>query len=311
MSKPTNDTERLKQALKGIKEDLSPTDLPELASPLMAKLTDPPTYIVQMLLCSIAGFKSSREDKATWAIEVEFEGVQFKVRDWKRSTWSICSTVDTPHIRETANALHRKLISAGSLMNQIMRPNLLQQVNNGQFYIKNSFSSARRPYEYFRDVLSAELLRLTETPNKPIAEEPNLETDQSTVPEEIKNSGIKITLDRAFTDYVNKLIQLEEVISHNASAMIAFFFSYTELLFDVLFAFEENRGITYLKFRQLDWAERFKTVLPVSTDHSLRSIYEQLLDIRRTTRNTLFHGLWWRVRSTGSFRSCRSHPRVI
>ena len=138
--------------------------------------------------------------------------------------------------------------------------------------------------------MSTELLRLSEFHNKPITDTPDPELGESIGCKGDTDSGITITINKASTYYFNELIRLEEVISHNASAMIAFFFSYTELLFDVLFALDEGRGMTYSKFRQLDWAERFKKVLPVATERSLGSVYEQLLDIKRTNRNTLFHG---------------------
>ncbi len=175
-------------------------------------------------------------------------------------------------------------------MDQILRPELQKLVDNGQFSIKNSFQSVRRPYEYFRDVLSTELHRLSEFRSKPIAATQSPELEESVGCESAANSGITIEIDTAFTNYLNEHIRLEGVVSHNASAMTASFFSYTELLFDVLFALDKNRDMKYLEFRKMGWAERFKKVLPVATEPSLCSIYEQLLDIKRTTRDVLLHG---------------------
>ena len=236
----------------------------------MSKLMDPPTYVVRILLCGVAGLEWSREDKAAWEVELDFRNVSFTVSDWKRSTWSIYCSKDNSQTRRVAEELQRKLASAGRLLNRLLRPELQSQVDGGEFYIKNSFRLVRRPYEHFRQILESELLKLEETRNP---------KDQITA-----------TTASSPADRFNRVIRLEEVVSHTASAMIAFFLSHTELLFDVLFAFEEDRGISYLEFRQLTWAERFKRVLPVSTDRGLSVLYNRLLAVKRTTRDMVFHG---------------------
>ena len=270
MSRPNTDMSKLTRALTGITQDTNSTRLPLVASPIISKLVDPPTYVVQMLLCGFAGLEWSRGDKAAWEVELDFKNVPFTVSDWRRSSWSIYCSKNTCQTRPVAEELQRKLASAGRLLNQMLRPEFQSQVDGGEFYIKNSFRLVRRPYEHFRQILESELLNL----------------------EEPRNSGDRITAKTAssLADQFNTIIRLEEVISHTASAMIAFFFSYTELLFDVLFAFKEDRGISYLEFRQLTWAERFKRALPVSTDRELSVLYDRLLTVKRTTRDVVFHG---------------------
>ena len=270
MSRPTADQSKLARALTGITQGSVSTRLPPFSSPLMSKLMDPPTYVVQMLLCGVAGLEWSRGDKAAWEVGLDFKNVPFTVSDWRRSTWSIYCSKDTRETRRVAEELQRKLGSAGRLLNQMLRPEFANQVDGGEFYIKNSFRFVWRPYEHFRELLESELSKLEDTRN----------------PEDQAMAKTASSL----SDQLNTIIRMEEVVSHTASAMIAFFFSYTELLFDVLFAFADDRGISYLEFRQLTWAERFKRVLPVSTDRGLSVLYNRLLAVKRTTRDVVFHG---------------------
>jgi hypothetical protein len=89
---------------------------------------------------------------------------------------------------------------------------------------------------------------------------------------------------------LNYLSQLEKRLSHAGAAMVVFYFSYTEIIFDVLFALDDKRASSWIEFRSLHWHERFKEVLPVSVDAGLHDIYQSLLEIKRMLRDPVVHG---------------------
>ena len=265
---------RIKQALYGIEQKTDSTPL-RCEFPIRQGLQDPPTYIVEILLCEFLGFEWSIEDKSAWVVSLEYDGVNFTISDWKRSTWSIRSFDDTIETQNTAEAFENKLQAAGTILNRLLQPELRKRVDNSEFYIKNSFYPLRRQYEYFRQVLNDEL-----------TDSSTSEIDGHLVSDDLTNSENAHWI----SSFIGRMIRSEQVVSHNACAMVAFFFSYTEFLFDVLFALDEDRSMSYADFRKLTWAERFKEVLPVSDDNTLNQIYDRILHIKRTTRDVVLHG---------------------
>ena len=278
---------KINSALTGIVQGSGPSSPTQRLYPIASRLTSPPSYLVRMLLCGLAKLNWYSGDKSSWEVPLEFKGVQFLLSDWKRSSWSIFSYSDTCDARNAAKQLESKIASACSLLDSVLHQELRGEVENGQFYLKNSLLLVRKPYEYFREALNEELLELDEIRARPINWNPDPERDKAMAS---SSGGVTVTLLSSVSDHFNNEIRVKRAVSHNACAMIAFFLSYTEFLFDVLFAFDEGRSMSYVDFRRLSWAERFKRTLPVSADSALREIYNRLLAMKRTVRDKVLHG---------------------
>jgi hypothetical protein len=93
-----------------------------------------------------------------------------------------------------------------------------------------------------------------------------------------------------FAEKYNQQLELERIASYNACAMIAFFFSYTDLIFDIIFAFSLHSTMSFQEFRARSWKERFLLVLPVAQDRSLSQMYRQLLHTKQMWRDVPLHG---------------------
>ena len=273
---------KLLQALTGIEQTSATTLSFPSRPPVTRGLSDPPSYIVQLLLCGVAGLKWTKGDKSAWEVNVTFRGIEYHLSDWKRSTWSIYAYEDNNEVRNTAVKLQHKIASAGHLLNKALQPRFQKQVDDSDFFLKNSYPLVRRPYEYFRQVLEEQLAKLEELIHSPLPEEPSVINQNP-------NQGL-ITPMPALTSHLNKIIKAKMNVSHTASAMLVFFFSYTELLLDALFAFETNKEMSYFDFRKKSWADRFNKMLPNSTDKTLHSIYDRLLENKRTMRDVILHG---------------------
>ena len=278
---------KISLALTGIEQGSGPSSPTQCCYQIAPRLTNPPSYVVRMLLCGLTELECYSGDKSAWEVRLKFKGVQFLLSDWKRSSWSISAYSDTCDARNAATQLESKIASACSLLDSILQQELREEVESGQFYVKNSLLLVRKPYEYFRETLNEKLLELDEIRARPMNWEPDPARDKAiTLPLSLGT----VTSLSPISDHLNNEVRMKRAVSHNACAMLAFFFSYTEFLFDVLFAFDEARSMSYVDFRKLSWAERFKKTLPVSTDSTLRGIYNRLLATKRTIRDKVLHG---------------------
>ena len=185
-------------------------------------------------------------------------------------------------------ALVRKITQATERLDKVLEPGLKAEVDSGDFYLVNSHRHVRGVFEYFRDMVQRtqyELETLQKTPMPAMDDDPNVEVTQ--LP-----TGGRVTRSPSFDNHINSVLRLQEAVSHNSIAMLGFFFSYIELLLDAVLAFQPNRSIQYLVFQEKTWDERFKMVLPVSTDRDLRELYERdLRRLRKRIRDQMFHGL--------------------
>jgi len=88
----------------------------------------------------------------------------------------------------------------------------------------------------------------------------------------------------------NQKLELERIASYNACAMIAFFFSYTDLIFDILFALSLHPTMSFQEFRLRSWREQFNIVLPMAQNRHLSQMYQQLLRMKQIWRDVPLHG---------------------
>ena len=262
--------DKIQAALTGIEKDDSPFDR---GTCIVAGIIEPPSYIVRSVLCGILGLPCYRGgDKSEWETYIVYRGHQFLIRDWKRSSWSIDSPLDSKTVRQIGRALERKVKLASQVFDKALAAELAQSVEKGDFYIENAYYKIRFLFEFFRDQAHSFLDKLEK------------ETAR------IKSGPSSKAIDRWLSSAMNRITKLERCASHNACAMIAFYFSYTELLFDILYTFSEKQPLSFKEFRGLTWSERFKLVLPVAGDRALARIYQKLLNLKRQYRDVILHG---------------------
>jgi hypothetical protein len=71
--------------------------------------------------------------------------------------------------------------------------------------------------------------------------------------------------------------------------MINAFYSYSEFLLDVIYAFEQPE-VDFWEFRKMCWEDRLKILLNVK-HKDLNEIYKKMVSYRKQYRNPLSHGL--------------------
>lgn len=253
--------------------------------PLRARLTDPPSYIVGLLLYGVAGFHRGHGDKSSWEVRLVYKGRRFRLWDYRRWSWSIGPVTSEVLDDEATDEFQKKISQAAQRLDTALQPVLRKKVEEGSFYVVNSSRQLRGGCEHFRDMLRRSLVDLEEwrrTPVPQTADDPNLAVT--------RGRGVTITESPLRNEHLSRQFRLAEAISYNALAALAFFFSYVELLMDALFAFLDRRSMSYTDFRKETWADRFKLVLPVASDKNLRTLYEGLLELKRV-RDQVLHGL--------------------
>jgi hypothetical protein len=265
------DLTKVRAALTGVEEDQAPESTSRQYS-LLSHLVTPPSYFVYLLL-RLVGFRSYQmDDKSEWQFYVRYRGASFCILDWKTMAWSIEGIATSSQQRGSeeilgkAESLRRRIETAGRHLDKVLEPELKKQVMAKDFALQNSYDHVRSLYDYFRGQVEDALHALEEVNVK------------------------ETTSSEEFLEKFNQQLELERIASYNACAMIAFFFSYTDLIFDTLFALFLHSTMSFQEFRALSWRERFLLVLPVAQERHLSQMYQQLLRTKQTWRDIPLHG---------------------
>jgi hypothetical protein len=276
-------SKRILAALTGVEEDCEATwDMVGLTDPTY----EPPTYAVFWALSLVAGMRPYRPgEKAVWEFYVRYKGRRFCLADWKGGSWSIRGMEETPAYRESAAELKGKIGAAARLAERGVEPLLKRQVEQGNFYVENSYHRVRPVYEHFR----GELGRLEREREATIhswrqaGPAPQTHGAQS-------SGGDAVRLSSELGKQLTWSLAHSRALSRVAAPMVVFYFSYTEIILDIMFALSERKSMSWHEFRSLHWDDRFKQTLQPSSDHELNTLYQRLLELKRTLRDPLVHG---------------------
>src|SRR5215207_4164472 len=88
------------------------------------KIFSPPSYMVRLVLRAGGFAEYGPEDKVAWLFYLRYKDVNFEVRDWKMSTWTIEADQGSPKALEAANELKRKILNAAQLVNRVLQQDL-------------------------------------------------------------------------------------------------------------------------------------------------------------------------------------------
>lgn len=252
--------------LYGVEEADGPAST---ATTVIESISDPPSYVVELVLLLGGDFKAYREwDKSAWQVYVRYKGFTFAIADWKRSSWSIRGDADNDDARAAAEELRKKVTAAAKLVGRLIADYGREKIARGEFYVRNNYGKIRGAVDHFRD-----LVREAATKN----------------PTPFDSEGESFAVE--LTTRLNEIVKADRALAHNGYAMVGLYFSSLEVLFDVMFALTGGNGQDYLAFRDGTWADRFKTVLPPGSSPELNSLYGRLLNLKREFRDDIFHGL--------------------
>lgn len=252
---------KIREALHGI--EVSPTwpDYREIEF-LINREIRPPSYIIKLILEILLGDKLPKGmDKSAWELPISFNNHELLVSDWKHYAWSVSGTESALSV---INPLIKKFNAAGKIIDSYLEKQAKIHLESGDFSLINKYYDSLSLYESFRDRLKIQL----KLANK----------DKIKGPAGPKRSAL-------FNKYCEALKNSEIFFI----ATTIFFFAHTEVLFDAFFSLGDRKQLTYRKFRELDWAERFKFFFNVSNDSQIEMLYKSLIEARRFYRNIPVH----------------------
>jgi hypothetical protein len=228
------------------------------------------------MMSTIMGFKlHDNEDKSHWQVHLNFRGVHICLRDWKGWSWSIDVFNSGSTVSEKIlDCLIKKLASSSKRYeNSILKPMWNSHLQSDDFMIRNTYNKSFAHYWHLRQ-LSLEQITSAKL----------LKEDHKSVTAEPLGGIISRSLKSA-SQYVE--LSSNSTILYNAS--ILFFYASTENIFDIGFSFLNKRDVNYLKFRSMDWAERFKFSLPEFVREH-QKIYEAMYRGLKDQRHQIAHG---------------------
>ena len=238
---------------------------------VVKKIYNPPSYIIKILFLGILScYDFGSFDKIKWSTFFSYKGVEFLLHDYKFGSSTIKYQNDNSINKEIAEELIHKIKIASKLIDKELSSNLKVEISKDNFYLKNSYNELISIYEFYRE--------------KYIEKKRELENLDS------ENKHTKIS---KFTDFVNKELELERESQYYIFSLVTSFFSLSEFVLISILSFSEE-NISYKRFGELSWSERFLKVFNVKSDNRIHKIYDSLLEIRKDYRNPLSHGLWSR-----------------
>lgn len=230
---------------------------------------NPPSYIVQILLLGILGFKNyGRMDKVLWHTYFQYKNYSFMIRDYKFGSWTIEGAGNDKGMVQLAKEIQNKIIKSSKVLDKILYNELKSEVEKERFYLNNVYPKLSSIYKFYEQ-------KVLDT----IGEYEKFENDikkPEKIPDITENLNIKLTL--------------QETISKYSFALILSFFSFLEFLLDVIYAFEQPNK-KFFEFRKENLNDRFRLAFSINKNKELKRLYDSLINIKTNYRNPLAHGL--------------------
>lgn len=224
---------------------------------------DPPAYIVQIILLGVLGLPDyGPEEKVRWRTVFNYKGKTFLIRDYKFGTWSVNSNTTDETTKEIVSEIKGKIRKASNNMDKVLQQCLKSSSEKGDFFIKNVDQTLDSIFWFFHSKAADAI------------------TDVRKIDDSVPGMSRQ--------DLINKKWKLTESAFCYVYATINAFYSYSEFIFDLVYAFEQP-DIDFWSFRNKDWRERCKLVFDVS-DKEFKKIYDNLLKYKKGYRNPLSHG---------------------
>jgi hypothetical protein len=243
---------------------LDPKALPGFAN-VKTGITDPPAYVVRLLLLGLLGFPDlGPDEKVWWQTAFRFNNQDFLVRDHKFGTWSI-EAASPKDAAPFVDELERRLRGASGKVDTALVDELRGEVKAERYWLVNSFYRLHALYEDYRDRTSASVKAYDALADA--KDEPG----------------------KLFSVY-NARIKAQTRAAHDAFGLLGAFFSLLEFLLSAMYALHRTTG-TYADFAKLELQDQFRALFPITTDKDWDRLYNRVNQLRKNYRNPLHHGL--------------------
>jgi hypothetical protein len=233
----------------------------------------PSYYLVYFLLADLLNFpRGGRWEKVAWSIPVDFNGSAATVEYLKMGlgVFSSKTAEDESVAAGIVAAVKRGIGAAGPYFDHLAA----KAVSGSNLNVRNNSPWLFSRYTYLRDLFKE---KANSVQNQSLY---SVEEDEISLP-----SGEKA---KSFTLNYSDAEEAKWI----AVAAIEAFFSWTEhvcIHIGILLG-KLTTGADVAAIAEQEWPEKVKVAIALSADKEMKSIYEDLLEIRRQVRNYMAHG---------------------
>ena len=263
-SGPTSNAEKAEAYIRHLLAGLTPIDLDELPefSNVKTGISDPPGYVLRLLLIGLLRFPDlGPDEKVRWQTVFRFKGQDFLVRDFKFDTWTIEAAMPD-QAKPLVVELEGRLRGAAGKLDAALIDELRGEVKAERYWLVNSFFRLNALYEDYRERTRASVAAFDEIKDQP-------------------GKGIEV---------YNARIRAQARAAHDAFGLLGAFFSLLEFLLLGMYALHRSVG-AFADFEALSVDDQLRELLPTTTDKEWDKIYNRVIQLRKSYRNPLHHGL--------------------
>jgi hypothetical protein len=252
----------------------------------------PPYHLVYFLLVELLGFQSlGQGEKVAWSVPIAF-GDKIYVIEHRKLGLGVFAQGAKAEEEQAAKivALIRKAVSKATPFFEWLAE---QAVANSKLNVANRSASLLARFEYLRDLY------------KKTADEAESRKDERIVEETRRNGGLSQKIH--FPAF-----ELRRNAEWLGLSAIDAFFSWTEHVFIHLAILQSKitTGVQVADLATGDWSEKFKQAIGLN-DKTMKRLFDDLLIIRRQTRNYMAHGAFGKRGEAFRFHSSAGAVPVL
>jgi hypothetical protein len=245
----------------------------------------PKPYFVYFLFVELLKFwHSGRHEKVAWAIPVDYDGklVFLEHRKMGLGIFSTASAEDEIVAEQIVQAVNRGVKVAAPFFDHLAG----EAVNGSRLNVTNNSVWLFHRYEYLRGQFRQK------------AASAEVRKDEIEKTEHISASGIKSVL------YSFPAFELKKEAAWLGIAAIDAFFSWTEhvLIHIAILQGTLKTGEDVANLAAAEWSEKVKVAIGLG-DAKMKSLFDELLTIRRQIRNYMAHGAFGKQGEAFQFHS--------
>ncbi len=245
----------------------------------------PPYYLVDSLLVDLLKFgHGGRGEKVAWTIPVDYQGSAALIEHRKMGLgiFSAATAEDEIVAEGIVKAIHRGIKAAAPFFDHLAA----EAVERSRLNVRNNSGWLFGRYEYLRDQFREKTAE---------AEARKREVEKT---EEVLGNGTKVM------SYSYPAFGLRREAGWTGIAAIDAFFSWTEhvLIHIAILNGKIKTGEEVADLAGADWTDKIKAAVDLD-DAAMKTLYDELLVVRRQVRNYMAHGAFGKNGEAFEFHS--------
>ena len=226
---------------------------------LPTKLDIRKPFIVFIIFVYLKKFRFiGKGEKVAWEIPIKYKGTPF-ILTHRKFGFRIISIKDSSEIRKIGIEAMEQIQKAIPYAETLIEPHIHSQVKKGAITLDNEYEKIWRRYKFFRGKAASEFKKT----------------------------------ERKAKEEKSEYVWPSDKAGYFTTAMLDSYFSLLEHLFVLVFPFIstiKHSDYNIEEFIGLNWKEKYKIILPITTNVKALQLLEKLEKVKEIFRNPLSHG---------------------